>query len=199
MPIVYKEEDGASTLLLWRIDETPEQLYAQAAPADRLSCVRFTDEARRCEHLAWRAALRTVLPGAEVEYDGNGAPRIVGGNVFVSASHTRGIAAVLLSDKKCAVDIEDTGRELSGVSRRYLSEHEALLPESHRDGFNTAVWGAKEALYKYSGRRGLDFRKDIAITTTDLDGGLMRGCITQADETDIRLLHWESYLVAYIL
>jgi 4'-phosphopantetheinyl transferase EntD len=159
-------------LLLWRIDESVEELERLVTAADRESASRYAGERRR-QHLAWRAALRTVLPGAEVRYGDTGAPEVEG--VYISVSHTRGLAAVRISDRPCGVDAERADRDMSAVRGRVVSGEEELLADAGREEFAVSVWCAKEVMYKMSGRRGLDFLRDLKVGSCDLARGTVAG------------------------
>jgi phosphopantetheinyl transferase len=164
MPLIYNEEG----LLLWRIDESADELERLVSAADRESAARYRCERRR-EHLAWRAALRTVLPDGEVRYDDLGAPHIEGWHL--SVSHTRGLAAVRVSQEPCGVDVESAERDLSAVRSRFVSPQEEMLADAGRADFAVSVWCAKEVMYKMSGRRGLDFLYDLRVGSSDLARG----------------------------
>lgn len=169
MPIIYNENG----LLLWRIDESERELEALVTEKDRKSAARMGSAERRRGHLAWRAALRTALPDAEVRYDNNGAPHIDG--AFVSASHTQGLAAVRIAAVPCGVDVERADRNLSAVRARFVSENEEQLADAGRDDFAVSVWCAKEVMYKMAGRRESDFLRDLIIEEICLEKGTIAG------------------------
>ncbi len=169
MPIIYDERG----LLLWRIDESEEELEGLVTAGDRESASRMASAERRRGHLAWRAALRTVLPGAVVGYDDNGAPVTEG--VYISASHTQGLAAVRVADRPCGVDVELVARDMGGVCSRFVGPEEEMLPDAAREDFAVSAWCAKEVMYKMSGRRGLDFLRDLKIGSSDLANGTIAG------------------------
>ena len=197
MPLILKENTGSATLLLWSADESEERLRTLVTEGDRMSADRFASPARRIEHLAWRAALRTVVPDGEISYTGTGAPMIAGSPLHIGVAHTRGMAAVIVSPQSCAVDVESVTRDFSRSVTRFISPQEALLPDSARTDFAAAVWCAKEAMYKYSGRRGLDFLRDLRITGCDLAHSVIQGRI-ETQDVDLRVLCEGNYLIVYI-
>lgn len=131
---------------------------------------RFVREGRRREYLTWRAIVRREL-GADVRiaYDAAGAPVVDRDGVYVGVSHCRGRVAVCLSDVPCAVDIEPETRDFSRAAPRYMSPSELAL--SGDPLLPAAVWCAKEALYKYAGRRELDLLRDLRLLEADLGEG----------------------------
>lgn len=128
---------------------------------------RFVREGRRREYLTWRAIVRREL-GADVRiaYDAAGAPVVDRDGVYVGVSHCRGRVAVCLSDVPCAVDIEPETRDFSRAAPRYMSPSELAL--SGDPLLPAAVWCAKEALYKYARRPGLDLLHDLRVEAVDL-------------------------------
>ena len=72
---------------------------------------------------------------------------------------------------RCAVDIEPETRNFSRAVSRYLTPEEKSL--SGDPFWPGIVWCAKEALYKYSGRRELDFRRDLRVEQVDLAAGML--------------------------
>ena len=133
------------------------------AKAEELQSVEgITAASRRAERLSWRALLRELEPEARVEYLPSGKPQILNSKYqHISVSHCRDLVAVALSDKPCGVDVERVDRNFERVKSRYISEQELLL--SAQEDWAAVVWCAKEALYKYAGKEGVDFKKDIIL------------------------------------
>lgn len=199
MPLIINEKTDETQLLAWRIDESLDQLAAFVTPGDVRSAGQFGSAARRRERLAWRAALRTAIPHGEVGYTETGAPYIEGRDTHISVAHTSGLALVLLSPRPCAVDVETAARDFTRTRDRFIGPHEASLTDATREDFAAAVWCAKEALYKYSGRRELDFIRDLRITETDLAGGGVTGTIRGGAPIRIAIRHAEGYIIAHTL
>lgn len=133
----------------------------------------FGSESRRREWLSWRVALRESLReepfcgvgGEELEiaYSDIGAPYIVGSpHIYIGVSHAKDRVLVVLSHHRCGVDIEFLGRDFASVRSRYISQAESQIIEGVEYG-EALAWCVKEAAYKYSGQRGLDFLRDIEI------------------------------------
>jgi phosphopantetheinyl transferase len=101
--------------------------------------------------------------GDEVKifYDEYGAPGVNTPNTYISISHSRGRVAVLVADRPCAVDIECANRDFRKVACRYLSDEEITIAEEY--DLYAEMWSAKEALYKYYRKGGLDLVKEIVI------------------------------------
>ncbi len=152
-----------------------DKLEGLVRPQEWAESEKFGSPKRRCEWLSWRVHLRRELAhlpfcgvGAdiEIEYSEQGAPRIVGGPIYIGVTHTSHFVAVLLSQSRCGVDMEHVGRNFGCVATRYLSEVEQSNPLALSIG-----WCAKEAAYKYAATPGLDFQRDITILGIDYQTG----------------------------
>lgn len=144
-----------------------ETLERDATAEELQSVASVTALSRRAERLAWRALLRRLSPGVEVEYLGSGKPQLKNSRNHISVSHCRDCVAVALSQIPCGVDIERLDRNFSKVAARYISATEAAL--SADEHWAAVVWCAKEALYKMAGREGVDFLRDMQITSASKD------------------------------
>lgn len=200
----------------------PVKEWGEYAPLitdeDAAVLARFGNERRRAAGAAWRLALRQELgDDITIGYDEVGAPFVRTGvdaagvadaadaarKCFIGVSHSRRWAAVIIADSPCAIDIEDAGRNYSRAKEKFLSPREASLPEAGDPLFLPAVWCAKEALYKISGRAGLELVEDLRITRVDFDDMTMRGEIRSADGAwqgyEMRMFRHEECLVAYTI
>lgn len=175
---------------IWSIEESVEQLEKLSKTA---APTRITSQNRLREHLAWRAMLEQMRCSTSVIYNHLGAPTIEHG--YISVSHTSRYAAVLLSDKPCGVDIESTERNFERISSRYISDKEHNLVGSDNPMFMSALWCAKEAMYKLSSRAELDFTRDIKINTIDFSERTMQGSILDKDVT-INWIEIEEHVIS---
>ena len=153
---------------------------------------RFVREGRRREYLTWRAVVRREL-GADVRiaYDAAGAPVVDRDGV----SHCRGRVAVCLSDVPCAVDIEPEARDFSRAAPRYMSPSELAL--SGDPLLPAAVWCAKETLYKYARRPGLDLLHDLRVEAVDFAAGTVVGRIGGGEAIRLTLHRADGFITVY--
>ena len=149
MPLLSVEKiNPHTTLLLWKITETEEQLKGQL-PENVLKTIvykNYKSSSRRIEVMATYALLLSFLkiPSVVVHHKSNGQPLLDG--FYISISHTNGYACVLLSTQNMvAIDIEYHSDRIARIRSKFLRNDEA---------FNSidqllVVWSAKETLYKY--------------------------------------------------
>lgn len=168
-----------------------------ATEADLTFVETFTAESRRCEVLAWRAIVRRVL-GEDVEifYDDYGAPKVSNPSKYISISHSREYVSVLLSERPCAVDIEDAGRDFRKVATRYLSSDELCMAEKY-DVF-AEMWSAKEALYKYYKKGRLDLVRDISIESYNSENSTFVATILGGEPIVVDIKRYNNLVVATI-
>lgn len=149
---------------------------------------RLRPDTRRAEWLFWRMLLNRALPGAVARYNDVGAPEVEG--AFISVAHCPGYAALLVSDRRCAVDIERRGREVPRP-RRFFTPSELSL------GLDPLVlWCAKEALYKYAGVSGLDLYEDLHVLS--FSAGRLTGSFRGGPIVEMQLLEQKEVLVVAI-
>jgi phosphopantetheinyl transferase len=169
--------------------------------ADIASAVRFQNEARRNEHLAWRRIVRRELGrSVAIEYNEVGAPVVDSANTCISVAHSRERVAVAIADERVGIDIERIDRDFGRAAERFASSSEISLGEG--DGAWLAkLWTAKEAMYKYYGVRGVDLRDELRITAIDAARGVLRGelrgkeAVEEAVEVSFKLYD-NRYIVA---
>ncbi len=140
----------------------PIEEAARWATDDEQATVRNFSDARKREYLAWRAIVRrTIGRDAIIAYNSVGAPILTNYPFRITVSHCQGRVAVGISDRPCAVDIERIDRNFRRILSRYLTPEEQR--HSAHPLFPAIAWCAKETLYKYAGRQGLDLLNDLHI------------------------------------
>ncbi len=88
----------------------------------------------------------------------------------ISISHCEGLVAVAhCRDRKVGVDVEVVSDRVMRVCDRVLSADEIRFAGSSVV-LNTLAWTAKEALFKLIPETGVDFRADLHLDLSSLDG-----------------------------
>lgn len=187
----YHRVHGSTHIIITPLDDIPDGGDSFLTADDMAVISELGCDKRKREQASWRNALRKLLStfGSEwahtpIAYRPAGAPYLTDCPLHIGVSHTSAHAAIIVSERPCAIDIEQADRNFSRIASRYLSADEykkygdTLLPEA---------WCAKETLYKISGRNGLELTSDLQITTSDND--TLTGAIRQPDGT------WNKYLL----
>jgi phosphopantetheinyl transferase len=162
MPLIREwEPDAQSLAAIWRMDE-PEDFFTATTGLE--SAIK--SDKRRIERLAGRYLLQHLkadFPLHHIAADGHDKPRIPGNQYYFSISHSYPYVAAMLSDRQeCGLDIQVWHPRMEALQNKFLSiDEQAFFNNDHR--LITLAWGAKEAAYKWLGRRGIDFIDQLPI------------------------------------
>ena len=102
MPIINKIESEKFTILVWKITETLEEIIALG---EDINTDNYTSEKRKKEHFASRLLVNEICPTKTIIYNEFGAPELNNGK-HISISHSKELVAVIISDTKSGLDIE---------------------------------------------------------------------------------------------
>ena len=87
----------------------------------------------------------------------------------VSFSHSHGWAAAMVGRGDIGIDIQQVTPKMANIIHRILTEEELQMITNENTLLQQHIfWGAKEALYKAYGLRGLDFREHIFVKNVDI-------------------------------
>lgn len=210
MPVKYIEELSKDAIYgLWEITETEKELFDQIKLSDsELAHYKtFTNATRRVHWLSYRALLKHILPSETLtlRYDAHGKLFVAENSFQLSVSHSgKYSAAITHRNKSVGIDIERIAQRIVHIKDRFLSEQEVLeLPIDVTNAALTAYWCAKEAIYKYYGNEGLDFRKNLRIEPFQMGkdskiiGHICFGTINESLTLKHQLI--DEYLMVYIV
>ncbi|SFG60709.1 4'-phosphopantetheinyl transferase family protein [Pedobacter insulae] len=212
MPIVYRKNiDEQTSLAVWKIEETEEQLVAGLQlKQHELDVIASLSNGKRALHwLSTRLLLRTMLNTAEYidcQMDDHGKPYLVNSETQISLSHSYDYAAVIISkNKKVGVDIELIKHKIKSIKHKFLSDVE-LAQKQIGDNTNGLYvsWCAKEAIYKWNGRKGLEFKQHIHIKPFKLkDEGILQAVVELPEGTKALDVNYfktdDGYMLGYVV
>ena len=208
MPVIYnKEIDGHTILSVWKIEETEEELFsALQFRQHELDFLASLSGSKRLLHwLSTRVLLRTMLNTAEYidcRIDAHGKPYLVNSDYSISLSHSYDYASVMIGkNKSVGVDIEQVKTKIHRIQQKFLSvlELETLGVKDHTQGLYIC-WCVKEAVYKWYGKKGLEFRKHIRIQPFDIqDEGSLTVLVDLPEGTRTVTVHYFNTIQGYML
>ncbi len=212
MPIVYQKNiDEQTSLAVWKIEETEEQLLSGLQlKQHELDVIASLSNGKRALHwLSTRLLLRTMLNTndyIDCLMDDHGKPYLVNSDTHISLSHSYDYAAVIISkDKKVGVDIELIKHKIKSIKHKFLSDLE-LAQKQIGDNTNGLYvsWCAKEAIYKWNGRKGLEFKQHIHIKSFKLkDEGVLQALVELPEGTKALDVNYfktkDGYMLAYVV
>ena len=170
MPLLYKTE--SPRIGIWKMDESAEALRAMLPEAtwEELLALdgnpRLSSDARQKEWMTSRLLVKELIgQTCGITHDTSGAPRLADSSLHISISHTRGYAAIILSDmQRTGIDIEYTSDRVRKIRSRFLSPEEESFIDPQTDTQQLLIcWCAKETLYKIIGQEGIDFSTHLHI------------------------------------
>ncbi|MGB1241560.1 MAG: 4'-phosphopantetheinyl transferase family protein [Chitinophagales bacterium] len=158
-----------ATIGIWRIEEEEDYLKQRLHPNiwQRDKYQNITSIRRQKEWLAVRVLIRELLPKNEVmdiRYDEFGKPSLNQNTRYISITHSKDFAAVILHHhKELGIDIEPIHPKILRLRHKFISEKEALQIEGDDVFKLTLFWSAKETLYKLYGKKKLRFKEHLLI------------------------------------
>lgn|GEM_PF-342016 len=177
MPLLRAwNSDPYSLAAIWQIGE-PEDFFVRETG---LTLPDIKSEKRRIERLAGRFLLKHLqsdFPLHGILPDGEDKPRVPDNRYFFSISHSWPyVAAVISPYAEAGIDIQCWRPRMQTLRHKFLSQEEQLLVGDD-DKRITLAWCAKEAAYKWQGRRGVEFSEHLALTrfATEADAALSPG------------------------
>lgn len=132
------------------------------------------------QRMSARLALSTALGRRfELAAHPDGRPYLIGSQLHVSISHTQTHVAAMVGRSVAGIDVQTVRPKLMAMLDRYLDEEEQHMALNGGLDAATALWCAKEAVYKAAAMAGLPFR----------DGIVIRGDVWSADGVGAQLRH----------
>lgn len=151
MPLIRIDEVSHGIRVgLWRMDEAIEAL-----PKPQGTCLDGIRSAVRLREQLTTYCLLEAMTGRSdivVGHTQSGKPFVDG--MEISLSHTKGWAAMILSDYHCVgIDIEYVSERVNRVASRFIRPDE----ESETLAKRLITWSAKETVYKLLSSENLQF------------------------------------------
>ena len=156
MPIIYKIESEKITILVWEITESLEEIIVLGRG---INTRNHKSEKRKKEHLVSRLLVNEICPTKKIIYNKFGAPEL-DNDTHISISHSKELVAIIISNKKTGLDIEQISEKSLRLASKFVSEKNLTKLNKEKA---TLVWCVKEAIYKWHQKGGVDFVKDIII------------------------------------
>ncbi len=169
MPLYKEWEIGDHGLAaIWKIEE-PESFFKEHTGIES----DIKNEKRRIEHLAGRYLLKHLeddFPLWNIAKDEHDKPRIDNNRFFFSISHSWPYVAAMIDPvTEAGIDIQTWHKDIQRIQHKFLSPAEQDLFNNDAQ-LITLAWSAKEAAYKWNGRRGVDFIEHLPIEYFDQNG-----------------------------
>lgn len=184
MSLIKKIETEFGTLGIWRLSESVSDLisFFHFSNQEKEEFNRIKADRRKTEYLAARLLLQALVnKKLEIQYLESGKPKLKNSRQNISISHSSDFVVVFLSTYNIGIDVEDTKRNIKKIASRFLHEKEFLHIKNLTDPQAATVlyWSAKEAIFKCTDERGVQFNKQIFIPNFEIkEEGQFSGTIT---------------------
>ncbi len=209
MPIRYiKTLANGSSLCLWQIEESEEELRSSLSISNREQNELFAirSEKGRVRWLAVRQALNALFPEgvAECFKDEHGKPYIDKYEGYISLSHSNDFAIAMVHPKHAVgVDIEIIQPKIRRIARKFLKDFEIERVNGEHEIERLYVcWCAKEAIFKWQGKKGISLKQNIEIETFQYqETGKLEARLYTSDFSQHLTVDYEKmdgYLLAYV-
>jgi 4'-phosphopantetheinyl transferase EntD len=162
MPLYKKWSiNSHAVAAIWKIDE-PETFFSGATGIT----IHIGHEKKRIEYLCGRFLLQLLKPDFPLTHiapDKEDKPRIPHNKYYFSISHSWPYVAVVIDEKhEAGIDIQTFYPRILKISHKFLSPQEQ---EVFTNNINllTLAWSAKEAAFKWNGRKAVPFIEHLPI------------------------------------
>lgn len=207
----------APDYIIWHINESEEELRSGLSHPeyfiDKIKSLK-PGSGRLMEILATRRALKELFYGQEqqVMYNEEGRPFLQGDSApYISISHTKDYAAVILGETPVGIDIERRGNRVQRVVSRFLkpeeiavlnlaaSMNDKLSPEESLCLAMHLSWSAKEAAFKILGRKYYDLQNLTSVEQIDWQSCQLTLRVSGFDEPmHIHFDFTDEYVLAWV-
>ena len=204
MPIFFQQQINETTRLgIWKIEES-EEFFKGNVPPQR----DVTHPHKRLQHLAGRFLLQFLFPGFPyelIQIADTRKPYLPGEQYHFSISHCGDYAAAIVSTtNRVGIDLEIPVAKIVRIRDKFLSSLEISqfhLQQPEPDiPLLTRLWSCKEAVFKWYGDGGVDFREHIHLDKNKGDSLVIDCTFTKNQQhLVISYKHFEQLVLAWTL
>ena len=185
---------------IWKITETEERLILGLKKIKgNIELLNTKNEQRLKQWLATRLLISHFFNDYELSYDEYGKPHL-NNNHYISISHSGNYVTIIINNRDCGIDIEKISPKVERIKHKFLSKKDLQNYCSLKD--LTTIWCAKEALYKYHGKKEILFIEHLFISSFNPPKKSFTGVIKlNESETTINMQYeeLEDYILVYTL
>ena len=163
----YREiyNKNLSKIIVWKITETEEELITMVNDdAVLIKVKQFKNATHRKQNLVTNILLEQENCRQLLTKDENGKPILPNG--FISISHDSNYVAIMLSSKKCGIDLQSQSPKVLRIKHKFYDDEDVKL-FGELISFFTLIWSLKEALYKINGDPKVFFKEHLRITNIE--------------------------------
>jgi phosphopantetheinyl transferase len=189
MPLFYQHNINQTTkLAVWNITE-PEDFFLKKVHLQK----EINHPHKKLQHLAGRYLLQLLNPGFPlhlIEFADSNKPLLSNKEFHFSISHCGDFAAAIISENTVVgIDVELVQPKIEFIKHKFLSSREQKLLPALNAQLLTLLWSCKEAVYKWYGRGGVDFKSHIVIKNISINDneGIVECRFMKEKERDLNI------------
>ncbi len=203
MPLTNLFKPDPHTLIaLWEMNETLEILEPQITlEAEFQTCINR----RKRELLTARILLKQLLKDdfKGIAYDEFRKPYLINHTHELSISHSKNCLGIMLHQQQpCGLDLEHISPKIAKLQRKFMNEEELQVIGDDLT-LTTLLWSAKETMYKYYGRKLLDFKEHLFVKDIPQSRkGQFTGIIEKGDyfkTFQVQFIVFEKMVMTYVI
>ena len=197
--------NAATKVLIWKIEESFDTLLKNikltAKNTGRLNSMKSILHQKGFLSIRHLLALEGYTD-YDLYYDTNGKPHLKD-ELNISITHSFIFSAIILSDNKVGIDVEKKRDKILRIAHKFTSvknfDKSSLTNKIRK---LTAIWCAKESLYKSFNSAGLSFLNHIHVEDFGLDQKETTAIADFNNKTEsynVRFNEFEGFTCAYAL
>lgn len=197
--------NSATKVLIWKIEESFDTLLKNieltAKNTGRLNNMKSILHQKGFLSIRHLLALEGYTD-YDLYYDTNGKPHLKD-ELNISITHSFIFSAIILSDNKVGIDVEKKRDKILRIAHKFTSvknfDKSSLTTKIRK---LTAIWCAKESLYKGFNSAGLSFLNHIHVEDFGLDQKETTAIADFNNKTEsyhVRFNEFEGFTCAYAL
>lgn len=191
---VYQINNISKTIKIgvWKITETEEDLLKSLLNKgfDETTIFQTNNKQRLKQWLATRILLNEFFDNPNIIYNDLGKPHLNNG-WHISISHSNEFVAIIINkNHSCGIDIEKITPKIERIKHKFLNDEdlEKITSLEHL----ILYWGAKEALYKYYGKKEVLFIENLFIHNFSENKNTFTGEIKMPKFQKEIAMNWEK-------
>lgn len=208
MPL-YKsiKVDATTKVLIWKVTESFDELFRETPLRD--VCLHRLEQMKSEVHQRCFLSVRKLLEHAgysdlDLMYNENGKPMLTDGN-HISITHSFDFSAIIISDRNTGIDLEQQREKIIRIAHKFTDFDSDFFVKSNKAQTIrqlTAIWGIKEAIYKFYSIKGLSLKDHINALPFDIVSGQIEALVTYGNfhyKHKARFEEFENYTMTYLL
>lgn len=199
--------DATTQVLVWKVTEGFAELFRETPLRD--VCLYRLEQMKSEVHQRCFLSVRKLLKHAgysdlDLMYSENGKPMLLDGN-HISITHSFDFSAIIISDRNTGIDLEQQREKIIRIAHKFTDFGSEFFDKSNKKQTIrqlTAIWGIKEAIYKFYSIKGLSLKDHINVLPFDVEKGEIEAWITYGNfhyKHQARFEEFENYTMTYLL